>query len=307
MIHANDAIEELKTLGDLVRWGATSFNEAGLSFGHGTNNALDEAFLLVRHVLHLPHDVPSYMINTRLTKNERRLVVELLMERISTRKPAPYLIQEAMFGGMPFYVDERVLIPRSPIAELIEHGFSPWADPDNVHTILDLCTGSACIAIACAAAFPGSHVTATDNSINAMDVAAMNIEKHGMQGQVELLKSDVFQHLPALQQFDIIASNPPYVDVEDMAALTPEFLHEPGEALAAGTDGLDIVRQILQQAAEYLTDHGILVVEVGNSDAALLDQFPDVPFIWPEFSHGGHGVFILTKQELMAHAKSFNY
>ena len=175
MIHANDAIDELETMGDLVRWGATSFNEAELSFGHGTDNALDEAFMLVRHVLHLPHDVPSYMINAKLTKNERRLVVELLMERISTRKPAPYLMQEAMFAEMPFYVDERVLIPRSPIAELIEHGFAPWIDPDNVHTILDLCTGSGCIAIACATAFPGAHITATDNSINALDVAAINI------------------------------------------------------------------------------------------------------------------------------------
>jgi len=306
MIHANDAIEELETMGDLVRWGASSFTEAGLSFGHGTDNALDEAYMLVRHVLHLPHEVPSYMINARLTKNERRLVVELLMERISTRKPAPYLIQEAMFAGMPFYVDERVLIPRSPIAELIEHGFSPWTDPDNVHTILDLCTGSGCIAIACAAAFPDARITATDKSITALDVAAINIEKHAMQGQVELLESDVFQQLPALQQFDVIVSNPPYVDAQDMAALTAEFLHEPDEALSAGTDGLDIVRQILQNAADYLMDHGILVVEVGNSDVALLDQYPGVPFNWPEFSHGGHGVFILTKQELMANSESFN-
>lgn len=305
MIHANDAIEEMKTMGDLVRWGATSFYEAGLSFGHGTDNALDEAFMLVRHVLHLPHDVPSYMINSRLTKNERRQVVDLLMERITTRKPAPYLIQEAMFAGMPFYVDERVLIPRSPIAELIEQGFSPWADPDNVHAILDLCTGSGCIAIACAAAFPSAHITATDNSINAMDVAAINIEKHSMQDQVQLLKSDVFQSLAASQQFDIIVTNPPYVDAQDMAALTPEFLHEPGEALAAGEDGLDIVRHILRKAADYLTNQGILVVEVGNSDAALLEQYPDVPFNWPEFAHGGHGVFILTKQELITHTESF--
>ena len=306
MILANDAIEELKTMGDLVRWGATSFIEAGLSFGHGTDNALDEAFMLVRHVLHLPHDLPSYMINATLTKNERRQVVELLMERITTRKPAPYLIQEAMFAGMPFYVDERVLIPRSPIAELIAQGFSPWIDPDNVHSILDLCTGSGCIAIACAAAFPGAHVTATDDSTNALDVAAINVEKHGMQEQVELLKSDVFQSLPASQQFDIIVSNPPYVDAEDMAALTPEFLHEPGEALAAGKDGLDIVRQILRNATDYLTDQGILVVEVGNSDAALMEQYPDVPFSWPEFSHGGHGVFILTKQELIEFTEGFN-
>lgn len=305
MIHANDAIEELRTMGDLVRWGASSFNEVGLTYGHGTDNAFDEAFMLVRHVLHLPHDLPSYMLGARLTKNERRQIVDLLMERISSRKPAPYLIQEAWFAGMPFFVDERVLIPRSPIAELIEQGFSPWADPDEVHAILDLCTGSGCIAIACAAAFPDARVTATDNSLDALDVAAINIAKHGMQDQVELVNSDVFQNLSAAQQFDVIVSNPPYVDAEDMATLTPEFLHEPGEALAAGVDGLDIVRQMLQQAAGYLSPQGILVVEVGNSDAALLEQFPDVPFVWPEFSRGGHGVFILTRQELIHYAERF--
>ncbi|WP_455209044.1 50S ribosomal protein L3 N(5)-glutamine methyltransferase [Kaarinaea lacus] len=305
MIHANDAIEELRTMGDLVRWGASCFDEAGLSFGHGTDNALDEAFMLVRYVLHLPHDVPAYMLDARLTKNERRQIVELLMERITSRKPAPYLIQEAWFAGMPFFVDERVLIPRSPIAELIEQGFSPWADPDKVHAILDLCTGSGCIAIACAAAFPDAHITAIDNSLNALDVAAINIEKHGMQAQVELMQSDVFQNLPASQQFDVIVSNPPYVDAAEMAALTPEFLHEPGEALAAGADGLDIVQQILQQAVDYLSAQGILIVEVGNSDAALLERFPDVPFVWPEFSRGGHGVFILTRQELMTYADYF--
>ncbi|MCI0508256.1 MAG: 50S ribosomal protein L3 N(5)-glutamine methyltransferase [Gammaproteobacteria bacterium] len=305
MINANDAIEELRTLGDLVRWGASSFNEAGLTFGHGTGNALDEAFLLVRHVLHLPHDIPAYMVGATLTKHERRQIVELLMERITSRKPAPYLIHESWFAGLPFYVDERVLIPRSPIAELIEQGFSPWVDPDNVHTILDLCTGSGCIAIACAAAFPEAHITATDNSLSALEVAAINIEKHGMQKQVELVKSDVFQNVPATQQFDVIVSNPPYVDATDIAALSPEFLHEPAGALAAGRDGLDIVKQILLGAADYLSDQGILVVEVGNSETALLEQFPDVPFIWPDFARGGHGVFILSRQELINYADRF--
>jgi len=305
MIHANDAIEELRTLGDLVRWGASCFNEAGLTYGHGTENALDEAFMLVRHVLHLQHDVPAYMVNARLTKNERRQVVELLMERITTRKPAPYLIQEAWFAGLPFFVDERVLIPRSPIAELIENGFSPWVNPDNVHAILDLCTGSGCIAIACAEVFPDAHVTATDNSLLALEVAALNIEKHNAQDQVELMQSDVFKGLPASQQFDVIVSNPPYVDAADMAALTPEFLHEPQEALAAGVDGLEIVKDILRHAADFLSPEGVLVVEVGNSDAALLDQYPGVPFIWPEFSRGGHGVFVLSRQELIKHADQF--
>lgn len=305
MINSNDAIEELITMGDLVRWGASCFNEAELDFGHGTDNALDESFTLVRHILHLPHDLPPYMILTRLTKHERRSVVNLLMERISSRKPAPYLIQEAWFAGMPFYVDERVLIPRSPIAELIEQGFAPWVDPDNISNILDLCTGSGCIAIACAAAFPEVQVTATDNYQEILDVAAINVEKHHMQQQVKLLRSDVFEDLPAEQQFDIIVSNPPYVDAQDMGALTPEFQHEPFEALAAGVDGLDIVKRILKKARHYLTDQGILVVEVGNSENALIEQFPEVPFNWPEFERGGHGVFILTKQELIEFVDSF--
>ena len=305
MINSNDAIEELVTMGDLVRWGASCFDEAELDFGHGTDNALDEAFTLVRHALHLPHDLPPYMILTRVTKNERRSVVNLLMERITTRKPAPYLIQQAWFAGMEFFVDERVLIPRSPIAELIEQGFAPWIDPENVGTILDLCTGSACIAIACAAAFPDAQVTATDNYQEALDVAAINVEKHRMQEQVKLVRSDVFEDLQAAQQFDIIVSNPPYVDMQDMAALTPEFQHEPFQALAAGSDGLDIVKRILKKARNYLTDQGILVVEVGNSESAIIEQFPEVPFNWPEFERGGHGVFILTKQELIEYADSF--
>lgn len=304
MINANDAIEELSTMGDLVRWGASCFNDAALDFGHGTDNALDEAFNLVRHALHLPHEVPPYMILTRLTKNERRRVVNLLMERISSRKPAPYLIQEAWFAGMAFYVDERVLIPRSPIAELIEQGFAPWIDPNSVSTILDLCTGSGCIAIACAAAFPEAQVTATDYFPEALEVAAINVEKHHMQQQVQLVQSDVFENLPAQQQFDIIVSNPPYVDADDMAALTTEFQHEPLHALAAGADGLDIVKRILKKAHSYLTPQGILVVEVGNSERALMEQFPALPFSWPDFQHGGHGVFILTRQELIDYAAS---
>ena len=304
MINANDAVEELITIGDLVRWGTSCFCEAELVFGHGTDNALDEAFALVRYSLHLPHEIPPYMILTRLTKSERRRVVNLLMERISSRKPAPYLIQEAWFAGMPFYVDERVLIPRSPIAELIGHGFAPWIDPDNVATILDLCTGCGCIAIACAEQFPDAKVTATDTDPLALEVAALNVEKHQQKTQVTLLQSDVFEQLPVGQTFDIIVSNPPYVDADDMAALAVEFQHEPLHALAAGKDGLDIVERILRRASDYLTPQGILVVEVGNSADALMLQFPDLAFNWPDFQHGGHGVFILTRQELLDHTTS---
>ena len=299
MINANDAIEDLETMGDLVRWGASCFNEAELDFGHGTDNAMDDAFALVSHALHLPHEIPPYMVLTRLTKNERRKVVNFLMERISTRKPVPYLTHEAWFAGMPFYVDERVLIPRSPIAELIEHAFAPWVDPDDVQEVLDLCTGSACIAIACASEFPDARVTASDIYPEALDVAAINIEKHGLTSQVELVQSDLFNEIEAKKQFDVIVSNPPYVDAKDMSLLTPEFQHEPMQALAAGNDGLDIVKQILRQAPDYLTDRGILIVEVGNSSLALIEQFPNIPFNWPEFEKGGHGVFILSRQELV--------
>jgi ribosomal protein L3 glutamine methyltransferase len=245
------------------------------------------------------------MIHSRLTKNERRRVVELLMDRLSSRKPAPYLIQEAWFAGLPFYVDERVLVPRSPIAELIEQGFEPWVDAANVQSILDIGTGSGCIAIACAAAFPGASVIATDNNLDALDVAAINVEKHDMQSQVALVESNLFENVAAQQPFDIIVSNPPYVDAQDMAALTDEFRHEPQTALAAGADGLDIVKQLLKQAANYLSEQGILVAEVGNSYVALLEQYPEVPFVWPEFERGGHGVFIVTKQDLLQHADQF--
>lgn len=306
MILAEDAIEELRTVGDLVRWGASRFTEAGLNFGHGTENALDEAFNLVRHALHLPHDVPPYMIATRLTRAERRSVVNLLVQRITSRKPAPYLINEAWFAGMPFYVDERVLIPRSPIAELIAAGFQPWLAADDVNHILDLCTGSACIAIACAMAFPGAAVDATDISPQALAVAGINVQRYGLQAQVKLIESDVYAALdPQVNQYDLIVSNPPYVDAQDMAALTAEYKHEPALALRAGMDGLEIVKRILRDASRYLSEQGLLVVEIGNSYPALLEQFPQVPFTWPEFEHGGHGVFILTAEQVREYNDAF--
>ena len=298
MINVNDAIEDLKTMGDLVRWGASSFNEAELDFGHGTDNAMDDAFALVSHALHLPHDLPPYMLLTSLTKNERRKVANLIMERISTRKPTPYLTHQAWFANMAFYVDERVLIPRSPFAELIEHAYAPWVDPDDVNSILDLCTGSGCIAIASAMEFPEAKVVASDAFPDALDVAAINVERYGLKDQIELIQSDLFNELPK-HEFDLIVSNPPYVDAEDMAALTPEFQHEPLHALAAGNDGLDAVRRILKEAPNYLSKRGTLIVEVGNSADALVEQFPSLPFNWPEFEKGGHGVFVLTRQELV--------
>ncbi|HEC19572.1 MAG TPA: 50S ribosomal protein L3 N(5)-glutamine methyltransferase [Gammaproteobacteria bacterium] len=292
-----DIIDELQTLGDFVRWGASRFLEMNLHFGHGTDNALDEAFYLVTNALYLPHDIPPYMMQSRLLPSERAEVLALLQRRIDTRLPAPYLTYEAWFAGLPFYVDERVLIPRSPIAELIEARFEPWVDASQVHHILDLCTGGGCIAIACAKAFPFARVDGTDLSADALAVAAQNVQRHQVQDQVRLHQGDLFAGLDG-QRYDIIVSNPPYVDAEDMAELPEEYRHEPELALASGEDGLDIIRRILQQAGAFLNPQGVLIVEVGNSAAALVEAYPELPFTWLEFERGGPPVFLLTAEQL---------
>lgn len=295
--HRNEVLDELVTLGDFVRWATSRFCEAELYFGHGTDNALDEAYYLVTHALHLPHEIPPYMLQTRLTRAERVDVLKLLQQRIETRLPAPYLTHEAWFAGLPFYVDERVLIPRSPIAELIEAGFEPWVDASNVTRILDLCTGGGCIAVACALAFPFAEVDATDLSVDALAVAEKNVQKHHVGDQLGLHQGDLFSGLEG-QRYDIIVSNPPYVDAEDMADLPEEYRHEPEQALASGQDGLDITRRILQQAADFLNPGGVLIVEVGNSAAALVEAFPAAPFTWLDFERGGTHVFLLTEEQL---------
>ena len=292
----------LNTLADFVRWGASAFNHAQLHFGHGTNNAVDEALNLVLHAVNLDHDIPPWLLETRLTEAEKHVVYTLLRQRVETRKPYAYLTQHARFAGLDFYVDERVLVPRSPIAELIEKGFEPWIAPERVHRILDLCTGSGCIAIACAQAFPEARVEATDISAAALEVARINVEKLQAGSRVKLRQADLFRGLSAAR-YDIIVSNPPYVDAEDMRTLPEEHRAEPALGLAAGVDGLDIVRRILAEAPAYLAPDGILVVEVGNSRWALEQAYPEMPFTWLEFERGQAEVFLLNAAQLTTMSK----
>ena len=299
-----ETIEVLETLADYIRWGASRFNEAGLTYGHGSDNAVDEALFLVLGGLSLRPGLAPELVHGRLTMAERRKLFELIRRRVEERIPVPYLTHEAWFAGLDFYVDERVLVPRSPIAELIQDRFSPWVDEECVESILDLCTGSGCIAIACADTFPMARVDAVDCSADALAVAKINIERHGLEDRVVPIQSDLFANL-AGKRYDLIVSNPPYVDAEDMAARTPEFRHEPELGLAAGEDGLDLVVHILAQAEAHLTECGTLVVEVGNSEAALVERYPEVPFIWLEFERGGQGVFLLHAETLREYRDVF--
>ncbi len=295
-----DPVTDLNSIRDFIRFGASQFRAAGLQFGHGTDNALDEAAWLVLHSLSLPLDLPEEWWTSRLTPAERSRVEAALRLRISTRKPAAYITREAWFMGLPFYVDERVLVPRSPIAELIAAGFSPWVEPDAVHRVLDLCTGSGCIGLATGSVFPQAEVWLADVSPEALAVARRNARAHGMEERTRIIRSDVFDGLEDAPPFDLIVSNPPYVDAGEMAELGPEYRHEPSLGLAAGADGLDVVRRILEEARPHLTDHGVLIVEVGNSQPALEAAFPELPFVWLEFAGGGQGVFLLTREQLPA-------
>lgn len=303
-IFVEEAVSELHTLQDMMRWAVSRFNAAHLFFGHGTDNAWDEAVQLILPSLYLPIDVPPHVLNSRLTTSERQKIVELVIRRIKERTPVAYLTNKAWFCGLEFYVDERVLVPRSPIGELIQAQFQPWLIEEPTR-ILDLCTGSGCIAIACAHAFPEAEVDAVDISIDALHVAEQNIQDHGLEQQVFPIQSDGFRNIPK-DKYNLIVTNPPYVDQEDMDNLPQEFRHEPELGLAAGVDGLDLVRRILANAPHYLTSKGILICEVGNSMVHMMEQYPEVPFTWLEFEHGGHGVFMLTHDQLVACADSFS-
>lgn len=293
-------LSELQTIRDFLRYATSRFNQAGLYFGHGTDNAWDEAAALVMHTLHLPHDISHQVLDARLVTEERTRLLELIHQRVDKRVPLAYLTNEAWFSGLSFYVDERVLIPRSPIAELIERHFQPWAQPDKIHEILDLCTGSGCIAIALAKAFPDAMVDASDISDDALAVAKVNVLRHNVEDQLHLHKADLFTGLPP-KKYDLIVSNPPYVSEQEMTDLPAEYRHEPALGLEAGQLGLDMAIRILDEAAAYLSPNGILVVEVGNSEFALADSFPQTPFTWVEFERGGGGVFLLTAEQVREH------
>jgi len=293
----------LQTLRDYIRWAVSRFHEHGVYFGHGTDNAWDEARLLVLGGLHLPWAMADAYLDCRLEEAECLHLNELLRRRIEERVPAAYLLGEAWFCGLPFIVDERVLVPRSPIAEYIERQFAPWL-PKTPARILDLCTGSGCIGIACAYEFPDAEVVLADLSYEALEVANLNIEQHELEGRVYTVQSDGFDGLPG-QRFDLIVSNPPYVDLEDFASMPDEYQHEPELGLACGDDGLDLVRRMLAEATDHLTDDGLLVVEVGNSQVHVEALYPEVDFTWLEFQRGGHGVFLLAAQQCREHQALF--
>lgn len=294
---------QILTIGDALSWAERALAEADVFLGHGTDSHHDEAVCLLLHALALPWDVDPAIVAEPMPAPALDRLEALLRRRIDDRIPAPYLTGRAWFAGLEFAVDERVLIPRSPLAEPIEQGFAPWLDPDRVTRVLDLCTGSGCIAIACAFAFPHAEVDACDIDPDALAVCRDNIARHGLEGRVHARQGDGLG--AARGRYQLIVCNPPYVDADDMAALPEEYRHEPEHALASGADGLDFTRRLLAQAADYLDDDGILVVEVGNSMEAVERNWPRVPFLWLEFERGGHGVFLLTREQLDQYREHF--
>ena len=295
------AKKNLLTIRDLLRFAVSRFNQKNLFFGHGSVSAFDEAAYLILHTLHLPLDQLDPFLDARLTSDEVTQVVDILERRIAERKPAAYLTHEAWLGNYSFYVDERVIIPRSYIAELLQMQLDPWiANPGQIHTALDLCTGSGCLAILMAHAFEQAEIDAVDISSDALAVAKRNVEDYLLQDRVHLIESDWFNALSG-RRYDLLVSNPPYVNAVSMAELPAEYRHEPENALASGIDGLEATRHILANAADYLTEQGLLIVEIGHNRDALLSLFPQLPFTWLETSGGDAFVFLLSRDQLVAH------
>ncbi|QFY90481.1 50S ribosomal protein L3 N(5)-glutamine methyltransferase [Magnetovirga frankeli] len=291
-------LNELNSLRDWVRWGASRFNAADLSFGQGTDNALDEALALVLHALHLDHSLPETYLDCRVSAEEARQILSLLLRREQERLPAAYLIGRTGFAGLEFEVSPQVLIPRSPLAELIEQGLAPWLEPEAIERGLDLCTGSGCIALALAHYLPQARIDAVELSAEALAVAERNRQRLGLEDQVQFYQGDLFQPLPEDARYQVILSNPPYVHPREYAALPEEYRHEPRLGLEAADEGLAIVISILRNAGKFLTPDGILVVEVGSSAETLQQRYPEAPFLWLEFERGGDGVFLLSAEQL---------
>lgn len=292
------AQSQLHTIRDLLRFAVSQFNKAGLHFGHGSANAYDEAAYLILKTLYLPLDQLEPFLDARVTDTECGQVLEMIGRRVTDRIPVAYLTHEAWLGDFNFYVDERVIIPRSFIAELLQTQLSPWiTEPETIISALDLCTGSGCLAILMAHAFENAQIDAVDISTQALAVAHKNVQNYGLEQKIDLIESDLFSALHG-KHYDLIISNPPYVNAESMTELPREYRHEPENALASGLDGLDATRQILQHAARYLTDDGILVVEIGHNRAELEQAYPKVPFTWLETSAGDEFVFLLQREQL---------
>jgi ribosomal protein L3 glutamine methyltransferase len=294
----NGLLDELLTLRDWLRWAVSRFGAAGLYYGHGTDNAYDEAAYLILHTLHLPPDRLEPFLDARLTRQERLAVFNMLEQRVVRRVPAAYLTREAWLGQFRFYVDERVIVPRSYFAELIGEGFAPWVDePEAVGSALDLCTGSGCLAILMAHAFPEAHVDAIDLSAEALAVARRNVDDYGLGDRIRLLQSDLLAGTDG-HRYDLIVCNPPYVTAESMAALPAEYRHEPAMALGAGEDGLDVVRRLLATARRHLNDAGLLFVEVGHNAGIVEAAFPNLPFTWVDAPSGDGKIFLLQRDQL---------
>lgn len=298
---AANETDNLHSIRDYLRWSVSMFNQHNVYFGHGTDNAWDEARLLILRSLFLPEDSADDVLDARLTTAERERLTQRIIRRAVDKVPSAYLLGEARFAGLWFEVNEDTLVPRSPLAELIETGFSAIGGLPEAPLVLDLCTGSGCIGIACAMHLQAEHVDLSDISPAALAVASRNIEHYGLEDSVHTIQSDVFEAFGDYQQYDLIVSNPPYVDADDLASMPAEYHHEPELGLAAGDDGLDLAHRILRGAARHLTANGWLVVEVGNSWEALEAIYPEVSFTWLEFAHGGHGVFAISAEQLREH------